>query len=172
MHDGVCTSLNPAGRETNGSLRSICVYEGDEASKYPLFSFFPFSFAEKPIHPHPLPFFFPSSLYFSLSLSPPATIIRFHRFCLSSVSLIILFRFDFFITEITCEGHGTCCRSFLNRWVNAPNPLFCILENRWCVKLDSLSLSPFPPPSNFIYLSFTNYLILDNFLFVEKCFFF
>lgn len=85
-----------------------------------------------------LPPFISLSLFLSLS---PATIIRFHRFCISSVSLIILFRFDFFITEITCEGHGTCCRSFLNRWVSAPNPLFCILENRWCVKLDVQSLS-------------------------------
>lgn len=138
-------------------------------------SFFFFSFfvrGETDSSASPSVFFSFLPLFLSLSLSPPATIIRFHRFCLSSVSLIILFRFDFFITEITCEGHGTCCRSFLNRWVSAPNPLFCILENRWCVKLDSLSLSPFPPPSNFIYLSFTNYLILDNFLFVEKCFFF
>lgn len=141
MHDGVCTSLNPAGRETNGSLRSICVYEGDEASKYPLFSFFSFFVrGETDSSASPSVFFSFLPLFLSLSLSPPATIIRFHRFCFSSVSLIILFRFDFFITEITCEGHGTCCRSFLNRWVSAPNPLFCILENRWCVKLDSLSL--------------------------------
>lgn len=129
------------------SLRSICVYEGDEASEYPLFFFFFFFslplFRSRRNRFIRIPFrSFPSSLYFSLSFSlSPATIIRFHRFCISSVSLIILFRFDFFITEITCEGHGTCCRSFLNRWVSAPNPLFCILENRWCVKLDVQSLS-------------------------------
>lgn len=71
MHDGVCTSLNPAGRETNGSLRSICVYEGDEASKYPLFSFFSFFVrGETDSSASPSVFFSFLPLFLSLSLSP------------------------------------------------------------------------------------------------------
>lgn len=51
------------------------------------------------------------SLLFSLTR---ATIIRLHRFCFSSISLIILLRFNFLVTEITGEGYGLS-RSFLNR---------------------------------------------------------
>lgn len=120
MHDGE-SRLNPAGRETNG--RVFARYASTRVTKPPSTLFFLFFFFSLPLFRSRrnrfirIPFrSFPSSLYFSLSLSlSPATIIRFHRFCISSVSLIILFRFDFFITEITCEGHGTCCRSFLNR---------------------------------------------------------
>lgn len=122
MHDGE-SRLNPAGRETNG--RVFARYASTRVTKPPSTLFFSFFFfflfpffvrGETDSSASPSVLFLPPfiSLSFFLSLSP-ATIIRFHRFCISSVSLIILFRFDFFITEITCEGHGTCCRSFLNR---------------------------------------------------------
>lgn len=76
MHDGE-SRLNPAGRETNG--RVFARYASTRVTKPPstlffLFFFFfssPFSFAEKPIHPHPLPFFSFLPLFLSLFLSLP-----------------------------------------------------------------------------------------------------